>query len=98
MDVSFARDDLDRLEVDPSFSMGLPPAVVKAYRKQMQLIRSATDTRDLRAMKSGHLEKLKGKRQHQYSMRLNKQFRLVIALSKERGEQKVEIVGVEDYH
>ncbi len=98
MNTVFADDDLNRLETDPAFSMGLPPAVVTAYRKRMQAIRNATDSRDLRAMQSWHFEKLKGKRRDQYSMRLNRQYRLVMELRADSTGQKVVIIAVENYH
>jgi len=47
MEVRFDDDDdLDRLETDPAFTGGRPPAVVKAFRKVMQFIRAAADERD----------------------------------------------------
>lgn len=98
MDVSFADDDLDRLEVDPAFTMGLSGALVKAYRKRLQMIRSAPDVRDFYALKSLHFEKLKGKRQHQHSMRLNQQFRLIVEMSDVANNRHVTIMGIEDYH
>lgn len=98
MDVSFAEDDLDRLEVDPAFTMGLSGALVKAYRKRVQMIRSAPDVRDFYALKSLHFEKLQGKRQHQHSMRLNQQYRLILELSDAVNSRHVTIKGVEDYH
>ena len=98
MEVEFASADLDRLETDPSFGMGLPAALVKAYRKRLQGIRSAPDERDFYAMKSWHFEKLKGARQHQHSMRLNDQFRLVLEFRGTGRDKRVCIVGIEDYH
>lgn len=98
MDVTFADDDLDRLETDPSFDMGLPANVVKAYRKRLQTIRSALDERDVRALKSLRFEKLKGKRQHQHSMRLNVQLRLVLEVEGRGGDKRVRIVAIENHH
>ncbi len=98
MDVTFSSDDLDRLEADPTFDMGLPEGVVRAYRKRLQFIRSAPDERDFRAMKSLHYEKLKGRRQHQHSMRLNVQYRLIVEFEGGAQDRRVTIVGVEDYH
>lgn len=98
MDVTFADDGLDRLETDSSFFMGLDAGVVRAYRKHLQVIRSAADERDLYAVRSSRFEKLKGKRHHQHSMRLNDQFRLVLELEGGKGNKQVKIVGVEDYH
>jgi proteic killer suppression protein len=98
MEVAFADDDLDRLETDPTFDMGLAEGVVKAFRKRMQMIRSARDERDFYAMKSLHFEKLKGKRQHEHSMRLNEQYRLLLSIEPSGEGKRIRILGIEDYH
>ena len=98
MEVSFASDELDRLETDPAFSGGFPDAVVKMYRQRLQTIRSAPDERDFYALRSLHYEKLRGQRQHQRSMRLNRQWRLVLEIEDDGGRKRVRIVAVEDYH
>jgi proteic killer suppression protein len=98
MEVEFATDDLARLETDPKFEMGLPPAVVTAYRKRVQGIRAALDERDFYALRSLHFEKLKGQREHQHSMRLNAQFRLVVEIMATGPKKRVRIIAVEDYH
>lgn len=98
MEVAFADPDLDRLETDPSFGMGLPPGVVKAYRKRLQGIRAARDERDFYAMRSWRFEKLKGQRQEEHSMRLNDQFRLILSFTGTGPEKWVRIIGIEDYH
>lgn len=100
VDVIFHDDDLDRLETDPHFSVSVPPQVIKAFRKKMQAIRAANDERDFYKMKSFQFEKLQGKRKHQYSMRLNDQYRLVLELLKEEhgGSSKIKIMAIEDYH
>jgi toxin HigB-1 len=97
MNVEFAADDLDRLETDQPFDMGLSPAVVKAYRKRLQGIRAAQDERDFYAMRSWRFEKLK-RRQHEHSMRLNDQFRLIVEIVGAGADKRVRIIGVEDYH
>jgi toxin HigB-1 len=78
MNASFKDSDLDKLETDADFDAGYSEAIVKAFRKRMQQIRSAPDERDFYAQKSLHFEKLKGNRSHQYSMRLNDQWRLIL--------------------
>ncbi|HEY8599313.1 MAG TPA: type II toxin-antitoxin system RelE/ParE family toxin [Thermomicrobiales bacterium] len=98
MDVTFADDDLDRLETDAAFNMNLPEAIVKAYRKRLQVIRAAPDERDFYQLKSLHYEKLKGQRQHQRSMRLNSQYRLVMEVEGQGTRKVVTIVSIEDYH
>lgn len=98
MEVEFRDKNCDRLETDPSFNAGRSRAVVKAYRKRLQTIRAATDERTFYAMKSFHFEKLSGDRSHQYSMRLNRQWRLIVELNKRDDKSVVVIVGIEDYH
>ncbi len=98
MEVRFRHKDLDRLEVDASFSAKLAQDVVKSYRKKMQVIRAATNEQDFYAMKSLHYEKLKGDRANQRSMRLNDKWRLVLAIVEEGGKRIVEIIEIADYH
>ncbi len=95
MNVTFATDELDQLETDPSFDMGLAQGIVKAYRKRLQFIRSAQDERDFYAMRAVRFEKLKGKRQHQYSMRLNDQYRLILEFEGIGADKLVRVRGVE---
>jgi toxin HigB-1 len=98
MEVQFGNADCDRLETDPHFNARFSQAIVKAYRKVMQVIRAATDERTFYAMKSLHYEKLSGNRSHQRSMRLNIQWRLIFELRKVEKTTVVFIVGIEDYH
>jgi proteic killer suppression protein len=101
VDVIYANDDLSYLELDPEFTAGCSQAVVKVFRKRMQQIRAAIDERDFYELRSLRFEKLKGKRKHQHSMRLNDQYRLIVELIKENPDaqsSKIKIVGIEDYH
>lgn len=77
MEVRFSDADLDRLESDPRFTANLPPEVVTRYRKVLNFIRHAMDERDLRAWPALHFEKLKQTMDGDYSMRLNRQWRLL---------------------
>ena len=98
MDVEFTNDDLDQLEVDPKFDAGLQPGVVKGFRKAMQCIRGAADERDLRALRGLRLEKLKGDREGQYSLRCNDQYRLIVKFNVEGERKVVQVVEIVDYH
>jgi len=98
MDVRFADDDLDRLETEGEFNARFDRAIVRKYRKVMQLIRAAPDERTFYQMKSLHYEKLKGKRSHQRAMRLNDQWRLILELEEQEDGKLVVIVSIEDYH
>ena len=64
----------------------------------MQGIRAAKDERDLRAQKSWRFEKLKGARSHQYSIRLNDQFRLVLEIEEGSTGKTIIVIAIEDYH
>lgn len=98
MEIEFKNKHLDRIETDSGYEHGYPSEIVKAYRKRMQLMRQSVDERDFVLFGVGNFEKLKGNRQHQYSMRLNDQWRLILEF-KGRGSQKiVVIVDIEDYH
>ena len=98
MEVRFRDDRLDRLETDPEYNAGYAPAIVKAFRKRMQLIQSAPDERNFHNLASLHFEKLKGERDHQHSMRLNDQWRLILELEGKPPSKVVVVVGIEDYH
>jgi len=98
MDVRFGDASLKRLEADPSFTAGFDAAIVKAFRKRMQLIRAANDERVFYAMKSLHYEKLKGDRDGQRSMRLNDQWRLILRIEEDDTGKLVVIVSIDDYH
>jgi toxin HigB-1 len=98
MEVRYADRRLQVLEADPAATGGLPAGVVKAFRMRIQTIRAAPDERDFYQLKSLRYEKLKGKRSHQHSMRLNDQYRLILEYEKQSSEKTAVIVGIEDYH
>lgn len=98
MEIEFDDDKLDRLETDARYIGKHSANIVSLYRKRLQTIRSAPDERDLYALKSLHFEKLKGKRSHQYSIRLNDQWRLILEFKGKSPNKKVIIMTIEDYH
>jgi proteic killer suppression protein len=89
---------LERLEIDAKFTAGHSAAVVRAFRKRMWVIRNAVDERDLRVPNGNHFEKLQGDRNHQHSMRLNDQWRLIIEIEGKGANKTLLVVGIEDYH
>jgi toxin HigB-1 len=98
MEVNFRDTSLDKLETDAAETGGHSVAVVAAFRRRMQAIRAAVDERAFYAMKSLHFEKLKGSRDHQHSMRLNDQWRLIVELDGKAPNKTVVVIGIEDYH
>lgn len=98
MKVRHADSQLAKLEQDAGFVAGLSPAVAKAFRKRMQSIRAAVNEMDLSAVRGNRFEKLKGNRSHQYSVRLNDQYRLILEFENADGERVIVVIGIEDYH
>lgn len=98
MRFEFVSRKLQRLYTDKAYTAGFAQAVVKAFRKVMQVIDAAKDERDLYALKSRRFEKLKGTRSHQRSLRLSQQWRLIVEIRKNAEGNVIVIVDIEDYH
>ena len=97
MEFEFRNDDLQRLYYDGG-SGGFPAGVAKAFFRVMGNIDSAPDERIFRELRGLRYEKLRGKRSHQRSMRLNKQYRLIIEVEEGQQGKKIIVIGIEDYH
>jgi len=97
-EVSHKDDSLEKLERDANYTAGYDPAIVKAFRKRMWIIRNAADERDLRELKSAHYEKLVGNREGQCSMRLNDQWRLIFEIGGKAPNKRIRIIEIADYH
>jgi proteic killer suppression protein len=78
MDVEFADGDLRQLFTDPECNAGFSTEVIRAFRKKVLLLMTASDERDLRNAQSLHYKQLKGNRKHQWSLRLNGPWRLIL--------------------
>ena len=98
MEVDFENDELNRLELEKDFDAGFGRDVVRGFRKVMQAIRGAVDERDFYAMKSLRFEKLEGDRAHERSMRINRQWRLIVELKGTAPNKRVLVKAIEDYH
>lgn len=96
--VQHKNEELAQLESDPTYTGSWDGGVVKAFRKRMQQIRAVDDERDFYKIGGMRFEKLAGKRSHQYSMRLNDQWRLIVEFSGKGPEKVIAIIGIEDYH
>jgi toxin HigB-1 len=73
-------------------------ALHRAIRKVLALIEEVPGQRDLYQFKSLRLEKLRGDRAGQSSMRLNEQFRLIVRFETLADGQVCVVVEVVDYH
>ena len=98
MEVEFAQSDLARLETDRAYTAGFGRDVVRGFRKVMQALRAAPDERDLYALRGLRMEKLLGKRQHQHSLRLNDQWRLIVEFVGGGAAKKAKVIEIVDYH
>ena len=98
MDVEHDDPSLERLETDLRCISRYPPSVVRQFRRVMLLVRSVPNESELYKYPSRHFEKLKGDRQHQHSLRLNKQWRLVVEIDERENRNCLRIVEIIDYH
>lgn len=97
MKYRFADGELKQLYEETHRKGKYSEAVVKAFRRRMQLIKDARDERDIRAMKSLRFEKLKGQRSGEFSIRLNQQWRLILKFETASEEKRVIVISIEDY-
>ena len=97
MDVEYDDKRLEQLATDKGLANSADP-VTKQFRKRIQFIACAPEERDFYAMRSLRFERLKGDRQHQYSMRLNKQWRLILEFRGSAPSKRVAVIAIEDYH
>lgn len=91
MEVEFRDKTLALVESDRAAETRLPIAVINSLRQKLVLIRAAPDERTLRNWKSLHYEKMDdGER----SIRLNKQFRLLLEIDTNSKPNKVTVLRV----
>jgi len=87
------------MERDPNFDNGFSHAVADKFRMRIQQIVAADNENDLRNNGPLHFEKLKGKRKHQYSIRIDRSFRLVFQIESAGADlNRLAITGMENYH
>jgi proteic killer suppression protein len=98
MDIEFADPDIKRLVDEPSYNGGYAQPIVRAFRKVVQFIMAAVDERDFRAMRSLNFEKLSGDRSHQFSMRLNDKWRLIIEIQKSNPKNVVRLIEITNHY
>jgi proteic killer suppression protein len=76
------------------YSLKLPHNIQRSAMKRLWMLDAAPDLNSLRVPPSNHLEALRGRREGQYSIRINKQWRICFRWILENAYD-VEIV---DYH
>lgn len=80
--------------VNDRYGKGFPSDLVKRTRAMLSALQAASVIEDLRFPPGNHLEELKGNRDGQHSVRINKQWRICFVWT-DAGPADVEIV---DYH
>jgi proteic killer suppression protein len=93
----FASSKLEKLYQYKTGSTKYPDSVVEAFIKRIRLIEGAKDERAFRAFKGIHFEKLRGTR-NQYSMRLNKDWRLILRFEKNKEGIVVVIIEINRHY
>lgn len=94
----FADKKLQELYTEEKDAHKYPPGVVKSFFEVLAIIDAAKDENDLYKLKGLHYEKLRGKRKRQRSIRLNKQFRLILEREQDENGKFFWILSIEDYH
>ena len=79
MELFFHDAAYDRLEVDPTYSHGLPASVVERYRSRLQLLRGAHAEHDLTAMQCLRFRSVET-RSGCFSVHLTDQYSLIVEL------------------
>lgn len=94
----FKDKKIQKLYTDQKGKHKYPPEVIKAFFTVMAVIRRVQDERELYALRSLHYKALKGKRSHEHSIRLNKQWRLIVERAQDERGRYLWIINIEDYH
>ncbi|MFN3348923.1 type II toxin-antitoxin system RelE/ParE family toxin [Pseudorhodoplanes sp.] len=93
MIVSFGDSETEKIR-NGERSRRLPPDIQAAALRKLRLINAARTIDDLRVPPGNRLERLRGERAGQWSIRINSQWRIVLRWT-EGGAEDVSIV---DYH
>jgi len=90
---SFADKEAEKI-FGREFSRKLPNDIQRIARRKLEILDAVESLNDLRVPPSNRLEKLKGDRSHQHSIRINDQWRICFEW-RDTDAHEVEIV---DYH
>lgn len=90
---SFASSETEKV-FRGEFSTTLPGEIQRTARRKILYLDEAENLQDVRAVPGNRLEKLKGNRAGQYSIRINDQWRICF----EWAGNKAKNVEIVDYH
>ena len=97
--VSFTlENEIEDLYYQDKGASKYPEGVVDAFAEALQFVEAAKNMRDLYAMKSFHVEKLKGRRgkQNERSIRLTNQYRLIFKIEETKEGQRIVVIDISD--
>jgi len=96
MKFSFQTKELANLCYQGKGAEDYPDFIVNSFFRKISQIKRAKNENDLRALKSNHFEKLKGK-DNLYSIRLNDQYRLEFSIL-ESSEKELFIKRISNHY
>lgn len=76
----------------------LGPEITRAFRKKVAYLEEAESETDLRNYKALRLEKLRGGRAGQHSIRLNRQWRLILRIESDAEGRLLIVVEVANHY
>ena len=91
---NFADKETEKI-YDGNFSKKLPESIQRIALRKLIMIDAANNLNDLRVPPANYLERLSGNIAGQYSIRINKEYRICFFVKKQSIFTNVEIV---DYH
>jgi len=94
---SFRDNWLENFMVNDAHHKKIPASIRKSLFRKLLLIDDATCNIDLQSPPSNHFEKLAGPLKGKYSIRVNKQWRLVFRWDQSRGEANEIYLDNHDY-
>ena len=100
MKVVFKTTELESFYITPLSELeGKLPFqkdVIKQFKKKMEILISVDSLDELRQFKSLNFEQLKGNRSHEYSIRLNLQYRLIFSVMEKNGDYVIEAILINE--
>ena len=98
MIVEFEDPDLESLYWGDLPNPRMGRELLRSFRKVVGLLHQVGDDQELRAFKSLHLEKLRGDRAGQSSLRLHGGNRLIVRFRTDPQGRVVVVIEIVDYH
>ena len=98
MRINFANKDLYDLFYATKPPKGLSLNVLQGYQKIVNFIKNTKDLQDIRSWKSLHFEKLKGDRQGQYSIAIDKSWRIILTIEKDKDGNLILILELTNHY